>query len=212
MNGGETLRVFGAIGFSMIIAATLVHLRQQSRDFLPAAPVATQPAPVAAAKPVKPVKPVKPTKPALVEQPLPESGIVRRSEEVEAEDIAPFQVVVPAGSPAEQTDSSISQALQRHYFVKLVDWESGQAVVTLFVRAGETTEIKVPIGKYRLRYASGHQWYGEKPLFGDHTTAEQAIDPLIFAIAEDRIQGHTIRFKSSMAGNMRAKDINQSDF
>ena len=201
MRGGEALRVFSAIGFCMVIAASLTRLLPQDRDVFSQPAAVNQPSPLASAQPAKPT---------LIEQPLPESGIIRRYGETEA--IAPFKVIASDGSAAEKANSPLNQALQRHYLVKLLDWESGQPLVTIFVRAEETSEIKVPIGKYRLKYASGQHWYGEQALFGTNMAAEQAIEPLIFAIENNQIAGHTVQFKAKMGGNMRAKNIDHQDF
>jgi hypothetical protein len=53
-----------------------------------------------------------------------------------------------------------------HYYVELVDWQSGKIVTTAFVRSFEMVVIPVPYGTYKLRYAEGKEWYGDKAMFG----------------------------------------------
>ena len=53
-----------------------------------------------------------------------------------------------------------------HYYVELLDWQSGKIVTTAFVRANEMAVIPVPYGAYKLRYAEGKEWYGDKAMFG----------------------------------------------
>jgi hypothetical protein len=216
MSSGEVVRILSVIAVSVLAGATLAHLRQQGQDLFSIGPLMTQPTPDQSPQPPKPAK-----SPRL-EKPLPATGIFQptatmaekmAAEKMAAENIVPFSVVAPSGSPAEKTDSAISKALQRHYLVKLQDWESGKLLLTLFVRAGETAQTRVPLGKYRLKYASGRQWYGETILFGDETVVEQAIDPFIFVRSEDdQIIGATILFEPSATGTMRSKKLDPQDF
>ena len=37
-------------------------------------------------------------------------------------------------------------------------------------------ELKVPLGTFEIRYASGKQWYGYNYLFGDDTSYSKAAD------------------------------------
>lgn len=52
------------------------------------------------------------------------------------------------------------------HLVKLVDVGSGQPVLSVFVRSGESADLKVPLGSYKINIATGEQWYGETKLFG----------------------------------------------
>ena len=56
-----------------------------------------------------------------------------------------------------------------HYYIKLVDAVRERAILTVFVRAGETADIQVPLGACKFRYATGKDWYGKEFLFGPDT-------------------------------------------
>ena len=56
-----------------------------------------------------------------------------------------------------------------HYVVQLKDWNSGELVLKVFLYAGGTYKGEVPPGSYRVQYAGGDQWRGEKQLFGETT-------------------------------------------
>lgn len=58
------------------------------------------------------------------------------------------------------------QQEENHRFIELVDLQSDEIVTSAFVRDGEMIEMFVPLGSYKLRYAIGSEWYGEKDMFG----------------------------------------------
>ena len=45
-------------------------------------------------------------------------------------------------------------------------WDTDKQVVSAFIRSGETLTIRVPIGSYRLVFATGSTWYGDLHSFG----------------------------------------------
>jgi len=55
---------------------------------------------------------------------------------------------------------------KNHRFIEFVDWKSDEIITTAFIRSGEMLEIFLPLGSYKLRYAAGTKWYGEKNIFG----------------------------------------------
>jgi hypothetical protein len=44
--------------------------------------------------------------------------------------------------------------------------------MTAFIRSGDMVEMFVPFGSYKLRYAAGTEWYGEKAKFGSEDMYE----------------------------------------
>jgi len=99
-----------------------------------------------------------------------------------------------------------------NYFIKVVDWERGTPLLTVFIRSGQTVNVKVPLGSYRLKYASGTEWYGKQFLFGPNTTYSRAQDQLDFTIEGDRVRGHEITLIKQVGGNLKTVDIRQEDF
>jgi hypothetical protein len=71
---------------------------------------------------------------------------------------------LPTDCGAEKQLGSLSDP--NHHFIKILDWQANLVVATAFVRSGEMVEIFLPFGSYKLRYAEGAEWYGEKDMFG----------------------------------------------
>lgn len=85
----------------------------------------------------------------------------------------------PDGSsfPNKCSESENNALLKKqHYFVRVADWKSNQMVLTAFIRAGEKVALKLPKGSYKIRYATGFQWYGEQHLFGEDTQYTQLME------------------------------------
>lgn len=116
----------------------------------------------------------------------------------------------------------VSVAQGQHFFVKL---ERGyhQPVIEMFVRAGETLELKVPPGTYRLKYGTGIEWYGFGLCFGNESigaTYNTSDVPLRFSVTE-RISGNTIhthyngqqvKLYAVPRGNFHTHNISRDDF
>ena len=58
--------------------------------------------------------------------------------------IAPLKIATPSGGG--------------NHYIKLVDADSKEAVMTAYIEEGQTLSMKVPLGSYRLRYAAGKTW------------------------------------------------------
>ena len=96
-------------------------------------------------------------------QPLPNNG--QTSVKANCDLVAPFEIKSKEGGG---------------YFVKLADFKTNEDVLSVFVRGGQNIQIKVPLGKYIIKYASGDEWYGYDYLFGPSTTYSKANDPFEF--------------------------------
>lgn len=59
---------------------------------------------------------------------------------------------------------------------KIVDWNTGEFVASYFIRRGSTLETELPLGSYKLKFASGDKWYGTKHLFGPTTAYSYVPD------------------------------------
>lgn len=113
--------------------------------------------------------------------------------------VAPFRVVTPEG---------------RDYFVKLVDATSGRDVVALFVRGGQPLDVDVPLGNYRMRYASGAQWRGERQYFGpgEMTQFSEAATTFRFFETATAYEGHVVELIKQVGGNMATRDVSREGF
>lgn len=99
-----------------------------------------------------------------------------------------------------------------HFFVKLEDWRTTAPVVTAFVRKGEEVAINVPLGEYRLKYASGTNWMGPETLFGPATSSSQATLPMIFRIEGNQYRGHVLDLTPQISGNLHAAPVGARSF
>lgn len=120
---------------------------------------------------VNSIEPPQPVKPNPVE--LPPTGILQAAELIDEENVARLRVFLRA--PVADDESSLPATCvgnesvwkaDHHRLIQVVDWDSNTIIATGFVRAGEMVEIALPSGTYKLRYAIGNQWYGEKEMFG----------------------------------------------
>lgn len=117
---------------------------------------------------------------------------------VGAERIAPFRVTTSSGPDS--------------YFIKLVDANTDNPVMTIYVLGGRTFETHVPLGTYNLRYATGQTWYGTKHLFGPETGYSEVEDSLTFSVQGDEVQGNDIQLVPQLGGNLATKVISAAEF
>ncbi len=93
------------------------------------------------------------------------------------------------------------------HLVKMVDANTGQPVLSVFVRSGERASIKIPLGLYKANIASGEKWYGETKLFGPGTTVQQGNAPLNFYSDGNSIIGHTLTLEGTINGNFPTRQL-----
>jgi hypothetical protein len=83
-----------------------------------------------------------------------------------------------------------------NYYVKLVD-HFDNPVLDIYVRAGGTAKIRVPLGVYELKWIHGDKWYGNDNLFGS-TSFMKSDEPLKFNDEDTKngkkIFGNTVNF------------------
>jgi len=111
---------------------------------------------------------------------------------------APFQIITSAGSD---------------YFVKLENAYTGEDAVAVYVTGGRRTSVEVPLGSYRMKYATGKTWYGEKHLFGpDDTNFYSSNDIMNFRVQGNYINGYTVELIRQVGGNLETRPISANDF
>ncbi|PEN14807.1 hypothetical protein CRI94_00485 [Longibacter salinarum] len=134
-------------------------------------------------------------------QPLPRSGDVKRYHTGRA--VAPLEI---------RTRAVERDYADRHYFVKITDYETDRRIATAFVRGGDTTKISVPLGTFRLKYATGETWYGENLHFGPETVYSEADQALYFADQGNQYSGYTVELFLQRNGNLRTDRIGRDEF
>jgi hypothetical protein len=131
----------------------------------------------------------------IPEVPLPPSGKVTQS--TKQPRIAPLTIESSPGA---------------NYFLKLINISSQTTIMTVFIRGGSPAKVKVPIGNYEIRYASGNKWYGTKLLFGSDTTYNKAESVFDFKKEGNRIMGYTLKLYKVQNGNLRTTQLDQKQF
>lgn len=132
-------------------------------------------------------------------KPLPLSKIFKRYVKVRLGDpLPPLKVTTERGGP--------------HCLIKLYDWNTNAPVLSVFIRSGESTEIKVPVGDYRAKVASGETWQGEQKLFGPDTDYSEFDKRLEFVVSGDQLVGKQLELTPRPHGNLHRTKISAADF
>ena len=144
----------------------------------------------------KPVEPVF----AEPEQPLPEQGAMSFGADyfLDSSDTkAPFKITTPSDG---------------NYVMKIEDWNTKKLVATYFIRRSSTLAIELPLGSYKLKFAQGEKWYGDKYLFGPRTTYSYVPDRMNFYIDGDYVRGHRIELIPQVNGNLETPPMRAQDW
>lgn len=99
-----------------------------------------------------------------------------------------------------------------HYVVKLTDYFSGQDTLSVFIHGGVTANLDVPLGKYRIKYASGERWYGPTHLFGPETAYSRADSSFDFSLTGNQVSGYTLTLYKVIDGNLHTSRISPDEF
>lgn len=84
--------------------------------------------------------------------------------------------------------------------------------MTIFIRSGSSASLKVPLGIYGIKYASGLVWYGYDDLFRSDTYCGKADKDFKFEVDGDQIAGYSISLNLVPNGNLNTSRISAYDF
>jgi hypothetical protein len=161
--------------------------------------------------------------PTLTPVPLPTTGMLTQSwsQALTWENSGGLKIYARPPEAVDQSElgkncPATSVEHKTHYLMKVVEWETGKVVQTLFVRSGEKAEVKLPIGQYKLRFAAGETWYGDQKRFGRSTrygefAEKMDTQPVKFDISRPGAVWE-MGFYSCLTGNMQNKTIRPEDF
>lgn len=107
---------------------------------------------------------------------------------------------------------TVVASVSESYYIKLRDRETGDLVLSFFVRAGMTVDVNVPYGEYELSYACGESWYGYNFLFGADTSYARADDTFIFEDYGDSYTWWTVELYRQYGGNLDTEPIDSDEF
>ena len=145
--------------------------------------------------------------PTPTPEPTPDYPPVDRPETGRLESAAKTKGVAPFKIFTEKETENASD-----FYLKLVDAESGNTVYVFYVRSGETLDVKVALGTYVLRYASGETWYGPEHLYGPRTRYAEGGDPLAFSQSGNMVYGNSVTLYTVLGGNFDTKNIDAGGF
>lgn len=119
-------------------------------------------------------------------------------------------VILPLQSPG-LAPLLVKASPDAHHYVKLYS-PDGEELMSMFIEAGESFEVDVPLGTYDLKLAFGDVWYGTEHLFGPDTGYEKLTDPLVFGVSDGYYDGHKIYFQKIRGGNLDTETISADEF
>lgn len=109
-------------------------------------------------------------------------------------------VTIDAGlDPSSATSRMRVTTDQANAVVQLMNRDTDRHVISVYVRREDDVTVPVPPGTYRMKVIEGNKWHGTTDYFGQSTTFETVIPPMIFT----RRQGSGINLHRTPAGTLR---------
>ena len=99
-----------------------------------------------------------------------------------------------------------------YYYFALTKLGSTKKTMSFFGHGGDTIHIKVPLGTYKIYYATGSTWYGVDDLFGEDTVYKRCGASFAFTQDSDSYSGWTLTLYPVTDGNMDSKTISADEF
>ena len=94
------------------------------------------------------------------------------------------------------------------HYIKINNASTGETYMTIYIREGDSITVYLPVGYYRIRYATGKKWYGFDELFGpdgDYLAFNETI-----AIKKDT--KYTLTLYQISDSNLTTKSLSQEEF
>lgn len=89
---------------------------------------------------------------------------------------------------------------------------SSATYMSFIVRGGDSTEVLVPLGEYKIYYATGSTWCGREELFGSDTVRYECEGTFDFYYAASKYEGWTLTLYAVAGGNMGTERIAEAQF
>lgn len=107
---------------------------------------------------------------------------------------------------------TIETADDEYYFFVLTKLGTHRRVMTFFAYGNSTTKVSVPVGAYKIYFASGQTWYGQTDLFGDDTVYWCCDEIFPFTEKDGYYSGWTVTLYPVEDGNLNTSVIDKSEF
>ena len=124
-------------------------------------------------------------------QPLPKNGTIRSF-----------------GQSARPAPLKVNTRGSDHHLIKLTRPGSTEAVMYLFIRAGQSAQMRVLLGNFEIKWAAGTEWYGYEKEFGESTHYQK--DPDLYRFEKN--DKWTLTLYPVSSGNMSSKTISADEF
>ena len=102
------------------------------------------------------------------------------------------------------------------FVVKMVGVGDTWHVAEMYVSGGSREEMRLPLGTYELRFASGTAWYGRTEYFGPETAYAKVDELFEFARVETprgyELSSWTVRLYAVPGGNLDQEPILRKEF
>lgn len=112
--------------------------------------------------------------------------------------------IAPSSDPGSLAPLSITGArdVRTNVIVRLDNWDTRAPVAIIPIRGGETANIQIPLGRYRLVYSADTEWNGDAKMLGN---VQEAIEPLEFYRTGTQVIGQNVDLNGRLNGNMKTK-------
>jgi hypothetical protein len=132
--------------------------------------------------------------------PFPSNGATTMYVTVDLAASAPLTLQTPATEP------------KNRFVVSVRDWVTDKVVATVYLETNTVVTLDLPAGRYRVLVAAGHQWSGDRFLFGRLTRVVQVRDPISLERYGSRAVGHVLYFMDTSNPNLWIDQVPVSRF
>jgi hypothetical protein len=105
-----------------------------------------------------------------------------------------------------------TRAENNNYYIKLVNQDTAQEVLSAFIRSGSTLSVQLPSGVYELKYAAGRNWYGLDYLFGTSASYGKLPRPIVLAQTSHPAGAQAIELIPGQHGRLTTEILSEYDF
>ena len=99
-----------------------------------------------------------------------------------------------------------------NYFIKVVDYNTGTPIASMFIRSGKIGNMTLPLGSFAIKYATGNNWYGETHLFGPDTSFFKCDHKFDFRSDGTGFHGYRVELIKQVGGNLSTRIISKNEF
>lgn len=96
---------------------------------------------------------------------------------------------------------SVANKLDDYIYVKFKSESLNKTIVEAYIHPDSTADIKVPLGRYRIVFASGDEWYGNEYIFGTDTAFYKLGNVTDIKIENNTMINQSIELKKSQSSS-----------